>query len=92
MFGKTFSALAALAVAALFAACGSAGGGGSSDAVSAPSPDVAPTVVAASGEVGFDLGDRIPEFEITLTGGEALTSAQLRASERPAFLFFFSMT
>ena len=91
MFGKTFSALAALVAVALVAACGSAGGGESSD-VAAPAPAVAPTVVAASGEVGFDLGDRIPEFEITLTGGDALTSAQLRASERPAFLFFFSMT
>ena len=92
MFVRLISALAALVAVALAAACGSAGGGESSSAVSAPAPDVAPTVAAASGEVGFDLGDRIPEFEITLTGGEALTSAQLRASERPAFLFFFSMT
>ena len=91
MFGKLISALAAVVAVALFAACGSAAGGEAS-AVSAPAPAVAPTAVTASGEVGFDLGDRIPEFEITLTGGEALTSAQLRASERPAFLFFFSMT
>ena len=92
MFVKIISALAAVVAAALFAACGSAAGGGESSGVSAPAPDVAPTAVTASGEVGFDLGDRIPEFEITLTGGEPLTSAQLRASERPAFLFFFSMT
>ncbi len=90
MFGKPFSALAAVAAVALFAACGSAGGESSAGAETAPA--VLPTVVTASGEVGFDLGDRIPEFEITLTGGEPLTSAQLRASERPAFLFFFSMT
>ena len=95
MFGKLAVALMAIAVAALALACGADGGetdaAARSSAVS-ESAAVQPTAVASTGNVGFNLGDRIPEFEISLTSGEPLTSAQLRASERPAFLFFFSMT
>ena len=88
MFGKLAATLTAIAVAALALACG-ADGGETTAATSAVSETAA---VTATGAVGFELGDRIPEFEISLTSGEPLTSAQLRASERPAFLFFFSMT
>ena len=89
MFGKLAVALMAIAVAALALACGADGGEATAETSSAA---VQPTAVAATGAVGFELGDRIPEFAISLTSGEPLTSAQLRASERPAFLFFFSMT
>lgn len=88
MFGKLTAILTAMVASlALALACG-ADGGETAAATSA----VQPTAVASTGNVGFDLGDRVPEFEISLTSGEPLTSAQLRASERPAFLFFFSMT
>lgn len=88
MFGKLTALLTAMAASlALALACG-ADGGETGAATSA----VQPTAVASTGNVGFNLGDRVPEFEISLTSGEPLTSAQLRASERPAFLFFFSMT
>ena len=86
MFGKLTATLMAMVVVALVAACGAQGETATTQPA-APAPTVAPT-----GEVGFELGDRIPEFEISLTSGEPLTSAQLRASERPTFLFFFSMT
>lgn len=89
MFGKLAVALMAIAAAALALACGADGGETGAAATSAASEVAA---VQPTGAVGFNLGDRIPEFEISLTSGEPLTSAQLRASERPAFLFFFSMT
>lgn len=95
MFGKLTALLIAMAASlALALACGADGGETDAARSSAGSESAAvqPTAVASTGAVGFELGDRIPEFEISLTSGEPLTSAQLRASERPAFLFFFSMT
>ena len=91
-FGKLIAPLAAMAFA-LALACGT--GSETAERPPAPSSDIqaeraAP--VAPTGEIGFGLGDRVPEFKISLTSGEALSSAQLRASERPTFLFFFSMT
>ena len=89
---KLIAPLAALAFA-LALACGT----GSETAERPPAPSTAAQAeraapVTPTGEVGFGLGDRVPEFEISLTSGEALSAAQLRASERPTFLFFFSMT
>ena len=95
MFGKLTAILTAMAASlALALACGADGGETDAAARSSAVSETAvqPTAVASTGNVGFNLGDRIPEFEISLTSGEPLTSAQLRASERPAFLFFFSMT
>ena len=92
MFGKLIAPLAALAFA-LALACGT---GSESDTAERPPSPAAQAERAApvmpTGEIGFGLGDRVPEFEISLTSGEALSAAQLRASERPTFLFFFSMT
>ena len=96
MFGKLTAILMAMAASfALALACGADGGetdAAARSSVVSETAAVQPTAVASTGEIGFNLGDRIPEFEISLTSGEPLTSAQLRASERPAFLFFFSMT
>ena len=94
MFGKLIAPLAAL-VFALALACGTGSESETAERPPAPSPIAqaergAP--VMPTGEIGFGLGDRVPEFEISLTSGEALSAAQLRASERPTFLFFFSMT
>ena len=92
--GKLIAPLAAMAFA-LALACGTGSESETAERPPAPSSAVqaeraAP--VMPTGEIGFGLGDRVPEFEISLTSGEALSSAQLRASERPTFLFFFSMT
>ena len=81
--------LAALAIGALLgAACGS-----SSESESAPAP-VAPDPEAnIEVKVGNEVGNRLPNFELTLTSdGEKLTSASLIESGRPAFLFFFATT
>ena len=94
ILAKLIAPLAALAFAFALA-CGTGSGSETSERQAAPSPAAQPEraeTVAPTGEIGFELGDRIPEFEISLTSGEALSAAQLRASERPTFLFFFSMT
>ena len=80
------TALVALAIASLLAAaCGS-----SPD----PAPAAAPTPeTSAKVRVGSDIGNRLPDFELTLTSnGEKLTSTSLVESGRPAFLFFFATT
>ena len=43
-------------------------------------------------KVGTGVGDRAPEFEISLTDGSLVSAAGLQESQRPAFLFFFSTT
>ena len=94
IFGKLIALLAAMAFA-LALACGTGSASETAERPSAPSTDVQAERAASvmpTGEIGFGLGDRAPEFEISLTSGESLSSAQLRASERPTFLFFFSMT
>ena len=92
IFRKLIAPLAAMAFA-LALACGTV----SETSERPPAPSSAAQTeraapVMPTGEIGFGLGDRAPEFEISLTSGESLSSAQLRASERPTFLFFFSMT
>ena len=93
IFAKLIAPLA-LAAFVLALACGTEGGETAErpPAQSSAAQTERGETVAPTGEIGFELGDRIPEFEISLTSGEALSSAQLQASERPTFLFFFSMT
>ena len=79
-------ALVALTMAALLVA-----GCGSSE--SAPAAAAAAPETSAKVRVGSDIGNRLPDFELTLTGnGEKLTSTDLVESGRPAFLFFFATT
>ncbi len=77
--------LAALAIGALFvAACGSS-------SESEPAPAAPETTIEV--KVGNEVGNRLPNFELTLTSnGEKLTSTSLIESGRPAFLFFFATT
>ena len=84
---KLRMALVALTMAALLAAaCGSSSE--SAPAAVAPTPETSAKV-----RVGSDIGNRLPDFEITLTSnGEKLTSTGLVESGRPAFLFFFATT
>ena len=87
---KLRMALVALTIAALLAAaCGS-----SSESAPAPTAQSAPPQeTSAKVKVGSDIGNRLPDFEITLTSnGEKLTSTGLVESGRPAFLFFFATT
>ncbi len=72
--------------ALLAAACGSPSE--SAPAAPPPAPETSTEV-----RVGNEIGNRLPNFELTLTGnGEKLTSTDLVESGRPAFLFFFATT
>lgn len=79
--------LVALAIGALLvSACGSS----ESESVRTelPAPEASAEV-----RVGSDIGNRLPDFDLTLTSnGEKLTSTSLVESGRPAFLFFFATT
>ena len=82
-----YMVLVALAIGALLAAaCGSPSE--SAPAAALPTPETSAKV-----GVGSDIGNRLPDFELTLTSnGEKLTSTDLVESGRPAFLFFFATT
>ena len=89
-------AIAAAVVAMIAAACGASGSDTATPASTAPAT-VAPAAAvpesppaAATVKVGNSVGDRIPEFKISLADGTAITSAALHQDDRPAFLFFFS--
>ena len=41
-------------------------------------------------EIGNDVGDMTPDFNILITNGETLSYSDLRSNETPIFLFFFS--
>ena len=58
----------------------------------APAPTAPPQAEAVEVKVGTGVGDRVPEFEISLTDGTLVSAAELQESQRPAFLFFFSTT
>ena len=75
--------------ALLVAACGSP-----SESQPAPQTSTAPAPgTTAEVKVGNEIGNRLPDFELTLTSnGEKLTSTALVESGRPAFLFFFATT
>ena len=86
---KTLSAIALLTALAIVttAAC-------ASDEADAPASDapVVPTVSAIDFQIGNNIGNRIPDFDITLTDGTPVTASLLLERERPAFLFFFGTT
>ena len=83
-----YAVLTALIVGALLStACGA-----SSESEPAPADDPV-SDVPAKVKVGSDVGNRLPDFELTLTSNsEKLTSTNLVESGRPAFLFFFATT
>ena len=87
-----YMVLVALAFGALLAAaCGSSDSQPNSQMSEAqPSPV---SEAAAEVRIGNEIGNRLPDFELTLTSnGEKLTSTSLIESGRPAFLFFFATT
>ena len=78
--------LTALGIGTLLAAA--CGPSSESAPAALPTPEASTEV-----RVGSDIGDRLPDFELTLTSnGEKLTSTDLVESGRPAFLFFFATT
>lgn len=52
-----------------------------------PTPTPAPAV-----RVGSSVGERVPEFTLSLADGSTVSATSLIQSERPTFLFFFSRT
>ena len=62
-----------------------------STAVQAPSvPEAAaiPVEAPVAAEVGYAIGDRIPDFELTRADGSTYTSQDLISEGRPVFFFF----
>jgi len=45
--------------------------------------------IPVSTTIGSNVGERIPDFAITLIDGSIVTSADLLAERQPTFLFFF---
>ena len=92
---KTPRDVVVLTVAALAVACGSGSSGG--DAEVAPSEPttsaVSPTVTVKPerfSTVGWEVGDRAPDFMIATLSGGAISLDTLRASEKPFLLYFFA--
>ena len=63
----------------------------------APPPTVTPIPAPATtppptstAKVGKEVGDRLPDIEFQLTDGSTLTTVDLLARNRPAFLFFYA--
>ncbi len=78
--------LAGLIAAALLSACAS------NEADAPPPVPAVPTASAIDFQIGNNIGNRIPDFDITLTDGTPVTASLLLERERPAFLFFFGTT
>ena len=86
--------VAALA-AALAVACGSGSSGGGADAVpSEPTISAVSSAATATPErsptVGWEVGDRAPDFMIATLSGGTISLDTLRASEKPFLLYFFA--
>lgn len=63
----------------------------------APLPTSTPTAVPTEEPtpdipVGSNVGNRAPEFSLTLNGGQVVSSEDLRTQGRPVLLFFHSTT
>lgn len=55
----------------------------------APADSASPESIPVSYTIGNKVGERIPDFAITLVDGSTVTSAALLAEGQPTFLFFF---
>lgn len=90
LFMLRYAVLAALAIGALLVvACGSP----SESQPAQTSQQASASETSSEIRIGNEIGNRLPNFELTLTGnGEKLTSTSLVENGRPAFLFFFATT
>ena len=41
-------------------------------------------------KIGNRVGERVPDFELSLVDGTKVTAASLLETQRPAFLFFYA--
>ena len=57
---------------------------------SSQSSDQAPLSTNAGLDVGSDVGDQVPEFDLRLVDGSTVNSAELVSAEKPVFYFFFA--
>lgn len=55
-----------------------------------PAPPAAAPVPTSTAKVGTDVGNRIPDFDFMLTDGSTVTTTDLLATGRPAFIFFYA--
>ena len=91
---------AAVALLAIGAACGS--GSAPAETASAtpievpaagaqaPAATAPPTTGPVEVKVGHKVGDRAPEYALSLAGGGTVTSESLASENRPVFLFFLA--
>ena len=85
---KNLTLIAVIAVTIATLSCGASDSETIAPASQAPPLPTSPAEV----KTGPGLGERVPEFQISLTDGTPVTSSGLIAEERPAFLYFFSTT
>ena len=52
--------------------------------------DRAPLSSYAGPDVGSDVGDQVPGFDLRLVNGSTINSAELVSTGKPAFYFFFA--
>ena len=57
---------------------------------SSRSSDQAPLSSIAGVDVGRDVGDQVPSFDMRLVNGITINSTELVSAEKPAFYFFFA--
>ena len=56
------------------------------------SPSSAPAQISPSTdlEIGTDVGNHVPDFDLKLVDGRTVNSAELVSGDKPAFYFFFA--
>jgi cytochrome oxidase Cu insertion factor (SCO1/SenC/PrrC family) len=54
------------------------------------SSDQAALTSSSGFDVGGDVGDQVPGFDLRLVNGRTINSTALVSAERPAFYFFFA--
>ena len=57
-----------------------------------PTATTPPTPTAVAANIGSKVGERVPDFDMSVTDGTTVTSVSLIEVGRPAFLFFYSST
>ena len=86
---KKFALALAGTVLLLTVACSTSEAPAESVSPVLPSDLVNSDSIPVSYSIGNKVGERIPDFAITLVDGRTVTSADLIAQKQPAFLFFF---
>ena len=97
----TFATLGLVALGLLALACSTSNAPQDAEAVPAnagsaaeiqASADLVHGLAVDGSEVGAEVGNRVPEFELGLADGSTIAATDLLSSSRPTFLFFFATT